>query len=258
MNSSLDVKFSKLVEIMQKLRKECPWDRQQTAESLRKYILEEAYETVDTIDQKDWLKLKDELGDLLLQVVFQSIIAQEKNYFSLSSVLDNLVNKLITRHPHVFGEKKVVTAKDVEVNWEQIKLKKEKRESLLSSSPETAPALLRAQRLQEKASRVSFDWEKITDVLEKLQEEFGELKDAVAKDDRSNIEEEIGDIFFSLVNISRFLNVSAEDALRLSNKKFIKRFQYIEEAFNGDYEKMKQAGLEVLDKFWDEAKNKKG
>jgi len=257
MNSSIDGKFSRLFEIMQKLRKECPWDHQQTAESLRKYILEEAYETVDTIDQKDWLKLKDELGDLLLQVIFQSVIAQEKNYFSLASVLDNLTNKLITRHPHVFGEKKVSTAKDVEVNWEQIKVKEEKRGSILLGVPEAAPALLRAQRLQEKASRVSFDWEKTTDVLEKLEEEISELKDAIAKDDRNNIEEEIGDIFFSLVNISRFLNVSAEDALRQSNKKFINRFKYIEEAFNGDYKKMKQAGLEILDKLWDDAKNKK-
>jgi MazG family protein len=256
MNSSIDVKFSHLVEIMQQLRKECPWDQQQTPESLRKYILEEAYETVDTIDQKDWLKLKDELGDLLLQIIFQSVIAQEENKFSIDSVLDNLINKLISRHPHVFGDKKVSSAKDVEVNWEKIKIKKENRKSLLSGIPESAPALLRAQRLQEKASRVSFDWEKTRDVLDKLDEEVEELKNALEQRDKANTEEELGDLFFTLVNLSRFLNVSAEDALRLSNKKFVQRFEYVEKAFDGDYDKMRQAGLEILDKFWDQAKNK--
>jgi len=258
MNSSLEEKFSKLVEIMQQLRKECPWDKQQTPESLRRYIIEEAYEAVDTIDQKDWQKLKDELGDLMLQIVFQSIIAQESDYFSIAAVLDNLNKKLISRHPHVFGDEKVQSAEEVEVNWEQIKLNKEGRKSLLSGIPESAPALLRAQRLQEKASRVSFDWDRTGDVLEKLDEEVNELKAAVTQNDKSNTEEEIGDLFFTLVNLSRFLNVSAEDALRAANRKFIERFEYIEKAFNDDYTKIKEAGLEKLDKLWDEAKTLKG
>jgi MazG family protein len=256
MNESLSNKFLSLVEIMKRLRLECPWDRQQTPESLRKYILEEAYEVVETIDHQDWEELGKELGDLLLQIIFQSVIAQESEYFSIESVIENINNKLIERHPHIFGEKKVNSAREVEVNWEHIKIKNLDKKSLLSGVPKSAPALLSAQRLQEKAARVSFDWDDILDVLNKLNEEIGELQQAIVKKNTKYIEEEIGDTFFSLVNLSRFLNISAEDALRKSNEKFIRRFQYIENSYNHDYEKMKQAGLEALDKKWEEAKKR--
>ena len=256
MNEALANKFLYLVEIMKRLRLECPWDRQQTPESLRKYILEEAYEVVETIDHQDWEELGKELGDLLLQIIFQSVIAQESDYFSIESVLENLNNKLIERHPHVFGDKKVNSAREVEINWERIKTKNKDKKSLLSGVPKSAPALLSAQRLQEKAGRVSFDWDDILDVLNKLNEEIGELQQAIVKKNTNNIEEEIGDTFFSLVNLCRFLNISAEDALRKSNEKFIRRFQYIESSFDYDYEKMKQAGLEALDRKWEDAKKK--
>ena len=257
MKSSIKESFSRLIDIMHQLRNECPWDRQQTAETLRKYILEEAYETVDTIDRKDWKKLQDELGDLLLQIVFQSEIAEENGHFSILSVIENINDKLISRHPHVFGNKNVNGAEEVEHNWEQIKINNENRKSLLAGIPESAPALLRSQRLQEKASRVSFDWEKTSDVVKQLDEDIEELKAAITKNDQKNVEEEVGDLFFTLVNLARFLNVSAEDALRQTNRKFISRFEYIEKAFGGDLSKMKEAGIEELDKLWHEAKTKR-
>jgi MazG family protein len=254
MQNSLSEKFISLVQIMDRLRQECPWDREQTSESLRKYILEEAYEVLETIDEKNWEKLSEELGDLLLQILFQSVIASESGYFSLESVIDNISTKLVERHPHVFKDVKVNSTAEVEENWEHIKLTKENRNSLLSGVPQNAPALLRAQRLQEKASRVSFDWSDVSEVILKLEEEINELKQAIATKNEQNKEEEIGDILFSIVNISRFLDISAEDALRQSNEKFIHRFQYIERFFKKDYKKIKNAGIERLDQLWEKAK----
>lgn len=254
MSTSLSNKFMALVQIMNRLRKECPWDRQQTPESLRKYILEEAYEVIESIDDKKWNELGEELGDLLLQIIFQSEIAEESGRFTLDDVIDNINKKLKERHPHIFGDKQVQTAKEVASNWEHIKIKNENRDSLLSGVPKNAPALLQAQRLQEKASRVSFDWNDISDVITKMDEELIELKKAIKKSNKKNIDEEMGDIFFSIVNLSRFLDISAEDALRNCNQKFIRRFQYIEAQFNHDYQKMRNAGLEELDKMWNQAK----
>ncbi len=256
MNTILSDKFLELVKTMDRLRKECPWDREQTHESLRKYILEEAFEVVETIDKKNWKELGEELGDLLLQIIFQSVIGKESGEFSLESVIETLNNKLVERHPHVFGNKKVDSAKDVESNWEHIKLKNEQRKSLLSGIPKIAPALLRAQRLQERAARVSFDWDHLTDVIEKLEEELKELKKAIDENNHRDMEEEMGDILFSLVNISRFLEISAEDSLRKSNEKFARRFKYIEDSFDNNYKQMKKAGLKELDKKWEEAKKK--
>lgn len=256
MNNSVSEKFLTLIEIMQLLRKKCPWDRKQTAESLRQYILEETYEVVETIDNQNWDDLGEELGDLLLQIIFQSVIAEEAGYFTLESVINRLNNKLIERHPHVFGDTQVASADEVEINWEHIKIKQDKRNSLLDGVPKTAPALLAAQRLQERAARISFDWEKISDVVEKINEELNELKTAIEQQDKKKIEEEIGDSIFSLVNLSRFLEISAEDALRKANQKFVKRFQYIEKAFGNDYDKMKKADLKSLDEKWEEAKKK--
>ncbi len=254
MNDTTAAKFLTLVNIIEKLRLSCPWDRQQTAESLRQYILEEAYEVLETIDQANPHKLKGELGDLLLQIILQSVIAAEQNHFTLDQVIDAITVKMIERHPHVFDDLPVDGVKDIIHNWEQIKLKKEKRTSLLADIPLNLPALLRAQRIQEKAATVNFDWPDVSGVLEKVEEEIRELKQALLKEDHQNMQEEVGDIIFSLVNFSRFLGLVAEDALRLTNEKFIKRFRFIEEYFQQDYEKMKQAKLNELDLIWNKSK----
>ena len=256
MKKNQDIQFQALVDIMTQLRRECPWDREQTSESLKKYILEEAYEVIESIDRKNWKDLSSELGDLLLQVVFQSEIAREKGYFFIGDVVEGICKKLIERHPHVFGKTKVQSARDVEGNWEHIKINKENRDSLLDGIPKTAPALLTAQRLQEKAAKVNFDWKNISEVIEKLEEEIAEFKKALVDQDKLFVEEETGDILFSIVNLARFLEISAEEALRKSNNKFIRRFKYIERSFDNNYQKMKEDGLETLDKKWEEAKKK--
>jgi tetrapyrrole methylase family protein/MazG family protein len=256
MNNSNQNQFVHLVTIMKRLRQECPWDREQTAESLRKYIIEEAYEVIEAIDNKDWQNLAEELGDLLLQIIFQSVIAEEKELFTLEKVLKNINQKLIERHPHVFADVQINSAAEVEKNWEKIKSKSIKKDSLLSGVPASAPALLKAQRIQEKASRVSFDWENTHQVLEKVDEEMQELRMAIKNKDMENMEEELGDLLFSIVNLSRFLSISAEDALRAGNNKFVRRFMQLEKVFNNDYDKMKQAGLKELDRLWESFKSK--
>jgi len=254
MSKSIEKKFAELLNIMEKLRQECPWDKKQTAESLRQYLLEETYEVIESIDNQDWQELGKELGDLLLQIVFQSAIAKEKGFFSIEEVIENINRKLIERHPHVFAEKKVNSYKEVADNWEQIKMKSENRKSLLSGIPKQAPALLYAQRMQEKASKIGFDWKEVGSIVQKLDEEIDELKSALKKENRKNIEEEIGDTLFTLANISRFLELNAEDSLRLTNDKFEKRFQYIEKHYNGDIDLMKKATLQELDDLWEKAK----
>lgn len=254
MSQSAEKNFSELLNIMKKLRQECPWDKKQTAESLRQYLLEETYEVIESIDKQDWKELGKELGDLLLQIVFQSAIAKENGYFDIEDVIENINNKLIERHPHVFADKKVDSDKDVADNWESIKMNSEKRDSLLDGIPIQAPALLFAQRMQEKASKVGFDWEEVENVVQKLDEELAELKSALEDKSKINIEEEIGDTLFTIVNISRFLEINAEDSLRLSNAKFKKRFQYIEKQYKGDIDSMKKATLQELEELWEKAK----
>ena len=249
--------IEELLAIMIKLRAECPWDRAQTPQSLRQYIIEEAYEVVETIDKQAWDKLSGELGDLLLQIVFQSRIAEEECRFNFSDVVRKINEKMVIRHPHVFDNTQVHSAEDVADNWEHIKIHKENRTSILSGIPDHAPALLSAQRLQEKAARVGFDWENVIDVLHKIDEEITELKDAVQKRDPQYINEELGDFLFSTVNLCRFLNVVAEDALRLTNRKFIERFSEIEKHYNGNYESIKNASLADLDKIWEDSKKNK-
>lgn len=244
--------FQKLVEIMTRLRKECPWDRVQTPESLRQYILEEAYETIESIDAGDWEELKKELGDLLLQIVFQAEIAREQDRFLLEDVIQHINNKLIERHPHVFGDKKVENPEQVKENWEEIKLKSEKRDSVLQGIPKHLPGLLRAQRVQDKASQVGFDWEDTQGVIDKLQEEIEELK---ASETPSEVQEEIGDLLFTLVNLCRFHNISAEDALRHTTNKFIHRFQYIEKKLAERNTRIQDIPLEETDQLWQEAKS---
>jgi len=243
-----------LLKIMDRLRKECPWDAKQTHNSLRPYLLEETYEVLETIDREEWDKLAGELGDLLLQIVFHSVIASESGRFEFTDVVDHISKKLVERHPHVFGDKQVHDAKTVQENWEHTKVKNEERESILSGVPEAMPALLQAQRLQEKAATVGFDWGALPPVIAKVDEEWQEFKTAVAEDNLPNAQEEFGDLLFSIVNISRFIDMNAEDALRNTSRKFIKRFSHIEKQYNNSPSAMKAATLEELDHYWNEAK----
>lgn len=245
--------FEKLVEIMKRLRKECPWDRAQTPESLRQYIMEEAYETIETIDNKNWSELKKELGDLLLQIVFQAEIAEEENRFTLESIIQHINEKLIERHPHVFGEIKVNNADEVKDNWERIKVEKENRKSILDGLPKIMSSLLLAQRIQDKASQVGFDWENPKDVIKKIKEEITELENSHRQNE---VEAEMGDLIFSVVNLSRFYKINAEDALRQTITKFIKRFQYIEKRLSEQNHSVQDASLEEMDVLWEESKNK--
>lgn len=244
--------FDRLVKIMNRLRKECPWDKEQTPQTLRQYILEEAYETVEMIDDENWPELRKELGDLLLQIVFQAEIAQENDRFTLAEVIANISQKLIDRHPHVFGDTTADTAEAVKDNWEQIKLKSENRKSVLEGVPKTLNALLRAQRLQDKASQVGFDWDDAGAVLDKVQEEIQELKDSRSPQE---IEEEMGDVLFSLVNLCRFYKISAEDALRKTTDKFTTRFQYIEQKLAESSRPVREASLAEMEALWQEAKS---
>lgn len=248
--------FGQLVEIMKRLRRECPWDRKQTPESLRQYILEEAYEAVEAIDNQDWDELKKELGDLLLQIVFQAEIAEEQHRFTLAEIIRGINQKLIRRHPHVFGNVKVENAEQVKENWEQIKVEQENRSSLLEGVPKNLSGLLRAQRLQDKASQAGFDWEEASGILQKIKEEIGELEEAIEGKEPEAVESELGDLMFSLVNLARFRQISAEDALRKSIQKFIRRFRYIEESLAKDHKSVYQSSLEEMDRLWDEAKAK--
>ncbi len=246
--------FLRLVSIMERLRRECPWDQKQTPQSLRQYILEEAYETVEAIDNENWDELKKELGDLMLQIVFQAEIAREKNQFLLVDVLRHINEKLIRRHPHVFGTVEVKDEHQVKNNWEKIKINEEKRQSLLEGVPRNLSGLLRAQRIQDKAANIGFDWPKVSGVIEKIREEISEMEMALQKKNPEELESELGDLFFSLVNLARFQNMNAEDALRKTINKFIARFQYIERKLADQNKTVYQSSLEEMDKLWDESK----
>jgi len=246
-------KFSDLVSIIRRLRVECPWDREQTNDSIKASTIEEAYEVVESIDNKDFDELKVELGDLLLHVIFHSVIAEEENKFKLDDVIDSIQGKLIRRHPHVFGSKEVRGAEDVKRNWETIKLS-EGRNSVLEGVPENLPALQRAYRLQEKASKVGFDWDKKEQVWAKVIEEIEEMHKSEKEETREELENEVGDVFFAMVNYSRFLNINPEYALRNSIKKFIKRFNYIEDKVNESGRKIHESNFEEMDKYWNESK----
>lgn len=246
--------FQRLVEIMSRLRRECPWDKKQTPQSLRQYILEEAYETVEAIDEENWEELKKELGDLALQIVFQAEIARENGRFTLEEVLNGINEKLIRRHPHVFGDVTVQNAEEVKENWEQIKYQQENRSSVLDGIPKNLSGLLRAQRLQDKAAQVGFDWENVSGILEKIKEEARELEEAGRQGERDAMEAEIGDLMFSLVNLCRHYNISAEDALRRTNNKFIARFHYIESRLREKGKSVYESDLEEMDQLWNDSK----
>lgn len=251
--------FYEILKIMETLRgdKGCPWDREQTRESLKSFIVEEAYEVLDAIDEKDPETLKEELGDLLFQIVFQCQIAKEKKEFDMTDVIEKLGKKMLARHPHVFGDAEYKTSDEVLIHWEEQKrLEGKIRESILEGIPKALPSLLRAYRIQDRVARVGFDWEKTEDLLKKLDEELKEFKKAIEKKERSDIEDELGDILFMLVNISRFIGINPEDALIKTISRFISRFHYIEMHASEQNKKLSDMTLEEMDVLWDEAKRK--
>jgi tetrapyrrole methylase family protein / MazG family protein len=257
LSEKTDSDFSRLLEIMSLLRSEngCPWDREQTHASLRQHLLEEAYEVIETIDEGRLEELPGELGDLLLQVIFHAQIAAEQSLFTMDDVVASITEKLIRRHPHVFGDATVKTADEQIVRWEQTKMKKEGKKSAIDGVPRELPALLRAFRMQNKAAAVGFDWPEITPVWDKIQEEIAELQEAVQSGNSEHVEEELGDLLFSIVNVSRFLKANPEDALRRTIEKFSRRFSSVELEFNRRGQAMEQATLEELDAEWDNVKS---
>lgn len=252
--------ISELVKIMATLRSEkgCPWDREQTRESLKPFIVEEAYEVLDAIDEKDPPALKEELGDLLFQIIFQCQVASESGEFTLDDVIAKISEKMVSRHPHVFGDADIRTSAEVISSWNEHKKREGKqKESILEGVPKTLPALLQAHKLQARASKVGFDWERVDDILGKLDEEIDEFKKAFDEQKLDEIEDELGDLFFTLVNIARFIGLNPEEALRKTISKFISRFRYIEMSAKEQGRDLTDMSLEEMDALWDEAKKEK-
>lgn len=245
--------FDRLLTIMDELRVGCPWDQKQTMQSLRHLTIEETYELGDAILDNDLEEIKKELGDLLLHIVFYAKIGSETNDFDIADVAHSISNKLVDRHPHIYGDSNVADAKEVERNWEKLKLKEGKK-SVLEGVPQSLPAMVKASRIQDKVAGVGFDWEEPQQVFEKLQEELGELQDEVNANDQEKIEAEFGDVLFSIINYARFLKVDPESALERTNKKFIKRFQYLESKAAILGKSLSDMTLSEMDVFWEEAK----
>lgn len=245
--------FQRLLTIMDDLREKCPWDRKQTIHSLRQQTIEELYELTDAITASDWKSMKEELGDLLLHIVFYAKIGAEQQQFNIQDVINGICEKLIFRHPHIYGDVKVENEEDVKQNWEKLKLKEGKK-SVLSGVPTSLPALVKAMRLQSKAKTVGFEWDTTEQVWAKVKEELNELEEMVQENRQVDIEAEFGDVLFSLVNYSRFLKVDAENALERTNKKFIRRFQYIEEMAAAQGKTLDEMSLTEMDALWNEAK----
>jgi len=244
--------FMRLVGIMDELREQCPWDKKQTIHTLRKLTIEELYELVDTIDAEDYPGIKEEIGDLFLHLVFYAKIGTEKQAFTLDESLNHICDKLIKRHPHIYGNTVVQSDEDVKKNWEEIKLSEGKK-SVLEGVPNALPAIVKAYRLQEKTATVGFEWDKIEDVWDKVKEEQAELVEAVDIGDQDKIEEEFGDYMFSMINYARFLKIDPEAALEKVNKKFKRRFEYIEANAT---KSLSQMSLEEMDVLWNESKDK--
>jgi len=252
MQSSAEA-FVKLVTIMDELREKCPWDKKQTVQSLRQMTIEETYELADAITENDWKGIKEELGDLLLHIVFYAKIGKEQGQFTLEEVIQGISEKLIARHPHIYGDVKVNDEEDVKKNWEKLKLKEGKK-SVLEGVPKSLPATVKAMRLQEKARQVGFEWENKDQVWEKVEEEMDELKEVVGTGQQEKIEEEFGDLVFSLINYARFLQVDAENALERTNKKFIHRFTQMEQQALNSGKDLHQMTLEEMDAIWNSIK----
>jgi XTP/dITP diphosphohydrolase len=247
--------FLRLLKIMDELREQCPWDKKQTIDSLRHLTIEETFELSDAILKNDLTEIKKELGDLLLHIVFYSRIAGETGAFSIREVIDSLCEKLIYRHPHIYGDTKADTPEKVTQNWEQLKQKeKGGNKSVLSGVPNSMPALLKAYRIQEKARAVGFDWEKPEQVYDKVKEELSEFEAEVSQKNQANAEKEFGDLLFSLINYARFLNINPEDALEQTNQKFITRFAHMETRVKEQGKQIADCPLEELDGYWNEAK----
>ena len=245
--------FGRLLDIMDELREKCPWDKKQTLESLRHLTIEETYELAEAILDNDLQEVKKELGDLLLHIVFYAKIGSESQSFDMADVANEICDKLIHRHPHIYGDVTVSNEEEVKQNWEKLKLKEGKK-SVLEGVPKGLPALVKASRIQDKVKGVGFDWEAPHQVWDKVQEELQELQDEVKKDNPQAIEAEFGDVLFSLINYARFLNVNPEDALERTNKKFIKRFQYLEKKASELGKPLVDMTLSEMDVFWEEAK----
>ena len=246
--------FERLLNIMDELREKCPWDQKQTIQSLRYLTIEELYELSDAIIDDDMQEVKKELGDILLHIVFYSRIASEKNYFDIEDVINSICEKLIHRHPHIYGDTKVSNEYDVKKNWEKLKLKEGKK-SVLEGVPKSLPALVKAYRIQEKVRGVGFDWDNKKQVWDKVLEEIEELKFEVLNGDQKKIESEFGDVIFALTNYSRYINVNPEDAIEKANKKFINRFKVMEKLLKDEDLNFDQMNLEEMDVYWNKAKN---
>lgn len=246
--------FERLLDIMDDLREKCPWDKEQTMETLRPLTIEETYELGDAILDHDLQEVKKEIGDLMLHMVFYSKIGSEKGAFDVADVLNSICDKLIKRHPHIYGDVKVSGQAEVKANWEKLKLK-EGNQSVLDGVPRSLPAMVKATRIQEKARGIGFDWDEVEQVWEKCREELAELEEAVGKEDQVHSEEEFGDLLFSFINLSRFLKVDPESALERTNKKFIKRFKYLESRVKEEGKDLAELSLSEMDVYWEEAKS---
>ncbi|MBK7855885.1 MAG: nucleoside triphosphate pyrophosphohydrolase [Bacteroidetes bacterium] len=245
--------FERLLNIMDELREKCPWDKKQTMETLRHLTIEETYELSDAILKNDLAEIKKELGDLMLHMVFYARIASETKEFDIADVLNTVCEKLITRHPHIYGDVKVSNEEDVKRNWEQLKLKEGKK-SVLEGVPSSLPSLVKAMRIQEKARGAGFDWDDKTQVWEKVNEELNEFKTASESGNRENTISEFGDLLFSLINYSRFIDINPDEALERTNKKFISRFNYLESESKKDGKQLKDMSLNEMDVYWNRAK----
>ena len=245
--------FNRLLDIMDELREKCPWDKKQTLESLRHLTIEETYELADAILKNDLQEIKKELGDILLHIVFYSKIGSEKEAFDIGDVANSISDKLISRHPHIYGGVKVENEHDVKRNWEQLKLN-EGRESVLEGVPNGLPAVVKASRIQEKVAGVGFDWEEPSQVWEKVQEELSELNEEINTGNKENTEKEFGDVLFSMINYARFIDVNPENALEKTNKKFINRFQFLEKAAKKEGKNISDMSLAEMDVHWESSK----
>jgi len=248
--------FLRLVKIMDELREQCPWDRKQTIQTLRSLTIEETYELADSIADEDWKGIKEELGDILLHIIFYARIGKEQNQFELTEVIDGICAKLIHRHPHIYGDVRVQDEEEVKQNWEKLKLK-EGKTSILSGVPRSLPSVVKALRLQEKAKQVGFEWDTREQVWDKVNEEMEELQTAVQQNSKDEMENELGDLFFSLVNYARFLDVDPETALERTNKKFIARFTKMEQQAIAEGKPLAEMSLAEMDAIWNSIKKQK-
>lgn len=253
MSSVNSAAFDRLVKIMDELREQCPWDKKQTIHTLRQLTIEETYELADAITESDWKGIKEELGDLLLHIVFYAKIGAEQNQFSMDEMINGICDKLISRHPHIYSDTHVNNEEDVKRNWEKLKLKEGKK-SVLGGVPKSLPSMVKAMRLQEKARQVGFEWDNKEQVWDKVEEEKRELFEAIESGDVNKMEDELGDVFFSLVNFARFLRVDAENALERTNKKFIRRFTQMEDEALKTGKPLQDMTLEEMDSIWNSIK----